>query len=198
MNVKVACVGPCHSGKTTLMRRIKTAWPHHVHLVHENIRDRISNIDDVRSNSVTYFKLQQEVIARKIAEEDETNKLDKKLIFIDRSLADSLFYLTFYTDIRKFTPEQKREFSTLVNLVHAACSVKRYDIIYMFSPLDISENDAMRPADLAVTQAIEHRMIETLNVGLFTGHSRIVKINAKDGSEQVMSTCKDIVQELES
>ncbi len=169
MNVTFAFSGPCNAGKTTLMHKIKDRFGSKVHIVGECIRDKITSIDVVRNSAQNYFKLQQKVVMEKIKMEDEANSGSGKLILVDRSLADSLFYTTFYIDIKALTDAQKIDYVNFVKTItETAKAKKRYDIVFMMQPLPITVKDPMRPNDLMVTQTIEHQLIETLNIGLIT------------------------------
>jgi predicted ATPase len=198
MNVSFAFSGPCNAGKTTLMHKIRERFGSDIHIVGECIRERIASIDAVRNNTTDYFRLQQEVIEQKIRQEDEALQNKKgKLILIDRSLADSLFYLTFYVDIKDLSPSLKEEYARFVRyLTDVARTRKRYDIIFMMQPLPVKVKDVMRPTDLAVTQTIEHQIIETLNIGLFTGLSKLTKVDVRAEEKQIIEACEEALSEL--
>lgn len=198
MNVSFAFSGPCNAGKTTLMQKIKDHFGPDIHIVGECIRERIGSIDAVRNNTVEYFRLQQEVIAKKIRQEDEAIQTKKgKLILVDRSLADSLFYLTFYVDIKDLNPALKDEYAKFVKyLTDVARARKRYDIIFMMQPLPVKTRDVVRPTDLALTQTIEHQIIETLNIGLFTGLSKLTKVDVRAEEKQIIDACEEALSEI--
>lgn len=197
MNVSFAFSGPCNAGKTTLMHKIKERFGSDIHIVGECIRERIGSIDAVRNNTAEYFRLQQEVIAQKIRQEDEAKTKNGKLVLIDRSLADSLFYLTFYVDIKDLNPTLKDEYARFVKyLTDVARARKRYDVIFMMQPLPVKVKDAMRPTDLAVTQTIEHQIIETLNIGLFTGLSKLTKVDVRAEETQIIEACEEALSEI--
>jgi predicted ATPase len=198
MNVTFAFSGPCNAGKTTLMHKIKDRFGSKVHIVGECIRDKITSIDVVRNSAQNYFKLQQRVVMEKIRMEDEANSGNGKLILVDRSLADSLFYTTFYIDIKALTDAQKIEYVNFVkNITETAKAKKRYDIVFMMQPLPITVKDPMRPNDLVVTQTIEHQLIETLNIGLFTGLSKLTKVDVRKEEDQILSACEEALSEIE-
>jgi predicted ATPase len=167
--------------------------------VGECIRDKIASIDVIRNSAQNYFKLQQKVIIEKIhLEDDAQKKHDGKLILVDRSLADSLFYTTFYIDIKSLTENQKVEYVDFVkHITDVAKARKRYDIVFMMQPLPITIKDPMRPNDLAVTQTIEHQLIETLNIGLFTGLSKLTKVDVRKEEDQILNACEEALSEIE-
>ena len=179
------------------MHKIKERFGSDIHIVGECIRERIGSIDAVRNNTAEYFRLQQEVIAQKIRQEDEAKTKNGKLVLIDRSLADSLFYLTFYVDIKDLNPTLKDEYARFVKyLTDVARARKRYDVIFMMQPLPVKVKDAMRPTDLAVTQTIEHQIIETLNIGLFTGLSKLTKVDVRAEETQIIEACEEALSEI--
>lgn len=200
MNVSFAFSGSCHSGKTTLMAKIKDRFGSRVHVVGECIREHIEeSIDAERSYAQGYLKLQQHVINEKIRLEDEAlSHADGQLILIDRSLADSLFYLTTYTDTRQLNQHHLTEYANLVkHVVNTARSGKRYDMLFMLQPISVKVLDPMRPRNILQTQSIEHAMIETLNIGLFTGLSTLTKVDVVAEEDLVLQACADAIFELQ-
>jgi predicted ATPase len=198
MNVTFAFSGPCNAGKTTLMHKIKAKFGGRVHIVGECIRDKITSIDVVRNSTQNYFKLQQKVIMEKIKQEDDALATKKgQLILVDRSLADSLFYTTFYIDIKDLADNQKVEYAKFVKTItETAKARKRYDMVFMMQPLPITVKDPMRPTDLIVTQTIEHQLIEILNIGLFTGLSKLTKVDVRKEEDQILNACEEALSEI--
>ena len=198
MNVTFAFSGPCNAGKTTLMQKIKANFGDRVHIVGECIRDKITSIDVVRNSTQNYFKLQQKVIMEKIKQEDDAQATKKgQLILVDRSLADSLFYTTFYIDIKDLADNQKVEYAKFVKTItETAKARKRYDMVFMMQPLPITVKDPMRPTDLVVTQTIEHQIIEILNIGLFTGLSKLTKVDVRKEENQILNACEEALSEI--
>jgi predicted ATPase len=198
MNVTFAFSGPCNAGKTTLMDKIKAKFGGRVHIVGECIRDKITSIDVVRNSTQNYFKLQQRVVMEKIKQEDDALATKKgQLILVDRSLADSLFYTTFYIDIKDLADNQKVEYAKFVKTItETAKARKRYDMVFMMQPLPITVKDPMRPTDLIVTQTIEHQLIEILNIGLFTGLSKLTKVDVRKEEDQILNACEEALSEI--
>jgi predicted ATPase len=198
MNVTFAFSGPCNAGKTTLMHKIKAKFGGRVHIVGECIRDKITSIDVVRNSTQNYFKLQQRVVMEKIKQEDDALATKKgQLILVDRSLADSLFYTTFYIDIKDLADNQKVEYAKFVKTItETAKAKKRYDMVFMMQPLPITVKDPMRPTDLIVTQTIEHQLIEILNIGLFTGFSKLTKVDVRKEEDQILNACEEALSEI--
>jgi predicted ATPase len=198
MNVTFAFSGPCNAGKTTLMHKIKAKFGGRVHIVGECIRDKITSIDVVRNSTQNYFKLQQRVVMEKIKQEDDALATKKgQLILVDRSLADSLFYTTFYIDIKDLADNQKVEYAKFVKTItETAKARKRYDMVFMMQPLPITVKDPMRPTDLIVTQTIEHQLIEILNIGLFTGLSELTKVDVRKEEDQILNACEEALSEI--
>ncbi len=198
MNVTFAFSGPCNAGKTTLMHKIKAKFGGRVHIVGECIRDKITSIDVVRNSTQNYFKLQQRVVMEKIKQEDDALATKKgQLILVDRSLADSLFYTTFYIDIKDLADNQKVEYAKFVKTItETAKARKRYDMVFMMQPLPITVKDPMRPTDLIVTQTIEHQLIEILNIGLFTGLSKLTKVDVRKEEDQILNACEEALSEI--
>jgi nicotinamide riboside kinase len=199
MNVSFAFSGSCHSGKTTLMSKIKDRFGTRVHVVGECIREHIhESIDAERSSALRYLRLQQRAITEKIRLEDAALRdALGKLIIIDRSLADSLYYLITHTDTRQLNSSQLAEYAELVkHVTTVARSSKRYDMLFMLQPIPVKVLDPMRPQNIVQTQCIEHAMIETLNIGLFTGLSTLTKVDVATEEDLVLQACADALFEL--
>jgi predicted ATPase len=180
------------------MHKIKAKFGGRVHIVGECIRDKITSIDVVRNSTQNYFKLQQRVVMEKIKQEDDALATKKgQLILVDRSLADSLFYTTFYIDIKDLADNQKVEYAKFVKTItETAKARKRYDMVFMMQPLPITVKDPMRPTDLIVTQTIEHQLIEILNIGLFTGLSKLTKVDVRKEEDQILNACEEALSEI--
>lgn len=149
-NLVIALSGASHSGKTTFMENAQTLLgKDNVVCISENIREmdvvKKEGIEKVRENPALYFLLQKEIITKKINQEIEASLKSKdKIILIDRSLADSIYYLTKYTEISKFPPELKKEyFSFLAHVQDRAQSTFAtiYNAIFIFPPLKKETQD---------------------------------------------------------
>lgn len=178
-NIVIALSGASHSGKTTFMTEAqKLLGEDNVVCITENIRDselvKKIGIEKIRENAPLYFTLQKEIIGKKIQQELEAPVKNKnKIILIDRSLADSIYYLTKYTEISKFPSELKKEYFTYLNKVQDAAqhifSVV-YDAVLIFPPIkkEEQESDGFRQ-DLSYfneSQEAEFGQIVLMNEGI--------------------------------
>lgn len=178
-NLVIALSGASHSGKTTFMTDAQTLLgKDNVICISENIREvdivKSIGIEKIRENPALYFTLQKKIITKKINQEIEASLTCKdKIILIDRSLADSIYYLTKYTEISKFPPELKKEYFTFLSQLQdraQATFVTIYNAILIFPPIkkDEEQNDSFRQ-DLEYfneSQEAEFRQIVLLNEGI--------------------------------
>lgn len=197
MAVIIAFSGSSNSGKTTLINRIAARIPG-CHILGENIRDYLvdTSIDAVRANAWSYFELQRNVIRDKINRENAVKHHDS-VILVDRSLADSLWYLTHYTNTTGFSDDQLKEYTNFVQeVIAAAREFCRYDHIFFARPIQLIEKSQFRPTRLNITQQMESKMIETLTFGLFGATTRITCVDVMSETDLVISACLQASKEI--
>lgn len=173
----IAVSGASFSGKTTFMEKVKEVFPQTI-TVTECIRERNINISELRSDSKKYFIFQKEVIREKIKTEKDiikflvdSSNVRRKYCLIDRSLIDSMFYLTFYCDKNSMTQEDMKEYSEFWNEVFISAKYaidNIYDKIFLFKPIKFenNENDLFRDNRLKQSQEVEWNMIRMMTYGL--------------------------------
>lgn len=159
--MRIAFSGACHSGKTTLIKKIK-ALDNDFVVLDEIIRDYNIDIDDVRSRPGEYLELQIKIITKKIQQERECVLFNK--VLIDRSIFDSTYYLNKYLDVNKLNNRQKILLNFLNNKIFAHYEKVNniYDYIALLEPIKVSEEDKFRPKDLELIQREEYELIKEL------------------------------------
>lgn len=164
--------GACHSGKTTAIDTLKKWLENQGHacdVLKELLRkqDGINDIDKIRANSSRYLALQSKIIREKIRQETEMDS--PWPVLVDRSVADSLYYLTTYTNKHKLSAAELEEYADLIRLIHDHAASKPYAAVFVFRPITVTQVDPLRPVNLTRLQRAEFSCIRTLNRGLFDG-----------------------------
>lgn len=187
--------GGCYSGKTTSMEVIKDileAQGKKVVFLDELIRrHKIGSIDEIRRDPNKYMELQNDIIRGKIdSEKYSYNNFDKNtVILVDRSVTDSLFYLTFYVDKNSLDIEHQKQFITLFNDLNDYLDTVSdiYTYIFEFTPLkEVIEHDSFRPQNLKDLQNIEYKMIKKYNFLYFHNHNGYMSIDLNNVSKDNM------------
>lgn len=130
-------------------------------------------IDLIRKDPKAYLDLQCMIIREKINQEENIAKLaveykdyDDVYVLIDRSINDSIFYLTFYVDKSGLSIDDMEKFGKLLNeaLAHSKKAHSSiYDCVLQYSPFNGSNTDCMRPSHIDTSKHIEYAMIDLLN-----------------------------------
>lgn len=170
----IAFSGGCFSGKTSTMEALKYILEkegYKVVIISEAMRETEAaksgmSIDAIRQDANLYFKLQKEIIQKKINQEFEAfNGKPDTIYLFDRAITDSLFYYEFYVDKGKL--DNKEEYfkfhKYLLNKVSS--TLNQVDLLIEFMPLnnrDINV-DKMRPAYLSSASYSEFAGIHLLN-----------------------------------
>lgn len=197
----VALSGSSNSGKTTLIHRIEAAIPGCLVLA-ENIREHLAgtSIDEVRSNPLQYFELQKKVITQKINREIEARQ-HRGLVLVDRSLADSLWYLVHYTNTAGFRSDQLRDYADFVQYVIDSAKMEgpreyphRYDHIFFAKTIFPIEENQFRPQALVSTVHMEAAAIRVLTSGLFQ-HTTITDVDVRVDTDRVLDSCREAAAE---
>lgn len=170
----IAFSGGCFSGKTSTMEALKSILEkegYKVVIVSEAMRETEvaksgMSIDAIRQDANLYFKVQKEIIQKKVKEEIEAFSGESNTIYLfDRALTDSLFYYEFYVDKNKL--DNKYEYfkfhKWLLGEVHT--SLANLDLLIEFKPLENCSvnDDKMRPAYLKEASYSEYTCIHRLN-----------------------------------
>lgn len=170
----IAFSGGCFSGKTSTMEALKSVLEkegYKVVIVSEAMRETEvaksgMSIDAIRQDANLYFKLQKEIIQKKINQEAEAFDGEPNTIYLfDRALTDSLFYYEFYVDKSKL--DNKREYFRFHEyLINKVCSnINQIDLLIEFKPLESCNinDDKMRPTYLKDVSYSEYTCIHRLN-----------------------------------
>lgn len=160
MSALIAFSGACHSGKTSTIDAVKTNFPQ-CRVLTELIRNYNVNLAKLREDPNAYFDCEWSIINGKIDQENEVlTDCSDGLVLADRSLADSLYYLTRYTQVDKLTPSNVIRFYQLLERIIAE-SQARYSCIVFLKPIPAPENlqDPFRVTDLHKIQDSEAQSI---------------------------------------
>ena len=160
--LKCAFAGACNSGKTTLISKLRTRL--NAVVVDDPIRAYLTNwsIDEARSNPDNYFDLQQKAIKEKLERELSVTFLNQGYhILIDRTLADSLYYLLFYVRPDKLS-QTINYFKLVTDLTDYVMNRARYDLVVLCRPRPVLAPNPARPYDLHVRQEAEFEAISYL------------------------------------
>ena len=144
-NLVIALSGASHSGKTTFLTDAQEVLGNdNVICVTENIREiekvKEIGIENIRKDPLVYFDIQKEIITKKIRQEMEMMvKNENKIILVDRSLADSIWYLTKYVETSGFSDGKKAEYFDFLEKVHVQAEhsfALIYDAVFIFPPIE--------------------------------------------------------------
>lgn len=168
MSAVIAFSGASNSGKTTLMNAMKKyCIEQHGEgscmVLGEVIRKEPVDINKIRQNPSEYLKKQIQWTGEKMRMERELLWIDKpRLVLIDRSLADSLFYISFYIDKSQLSKEELKQFALLYKEVNYALiehTHRIYTYIFLPEPLTNIVQDGYRYENLNILQDIEYNEI---------------------------------------
>lgn len=168
MSTIIAFSGASNSGKTTLMNVMeKYCIEKHgegsCKVLGEVIRKEPIDIDKIRENGSEYLQKQLQWTGEKMRMERELFWEDNpRLVLIDRSLADSLFYINFYTNKSQLSFEETKRFVSFYKEVSFTLKnhmKSLYDYVFMPEPIKRIKQDNYRSNMLGVLQDIEFNEI---------------------------------------
>lgn len=170
----IAFSGGCFSGKTSTMEALKSILEkegYNVVIISEAMRETEvaksgMSIDAIRQDANLYFKLQKEIIRKKINQEFEAFNGEPNTIYLfDRAITDSLFYYEFYVDKSKL--DNKKDYFRFHKYLISKVSLmlNKIDLLIEFKPLKNCNvnDDKMRPAYLEEASYLEYTCIHRLN-----------------------------------
>lgn len=185
--MRIAFSGASHSGKTTIIEKLRSLNKSVV-VLDEVIRDKNINIDEIRSSPNDYFDLQREIITKKYHQEIDSIKYDN--VLIDRSLCDSLYYYLRYIDVNKLSNKNVSNYFEFLNEIYhfiRRSSIKVYDKVIVLEPIKvITQDDKYRPENLSEIQHSEFESIYYL-VKENIPFNKIHLTNAKDITNVIKS-----------
>lgn len=211
----IAFSGGCFSGKTSTMEALKYILEkegYKVVIISEVMRETEAaksgmSIDAIRQDANLYFKLQKEIIQKKIDLEFEAFNGEPNTIYLfDRAITDSLFYYEFYVDKSKL--DNKKEYFKFHKylLDKVSSTLNQVDLLIEFKPLDCRDvnEDKMRPAYLEDVSYSEYICISRLNYSYRRKDDRHgfmgINLNSKyynNCVEQIIDKIKEICQAQE-
>ena len=142
----IAFSGGCFSGKTSTMEALKSVLEkdgYKVVIVSEAMRETEvaksgMSIDAIRQDANLYFKLQKEIIKKKVKQERDVpfNSEPDTIYLFDRAITDSLFYYEFYVDKSKL--DNKEDYFRFHRLLLKRVSflLNQIDLLIEFKPLE--------------------------------------------------------------
>ena len=209
----IAFSGGCFSGKTSTMEALKSVLEkegYKVVIIGEAMRETEAakfgmSIDTIRQNANLYFKLQKEIIQKRLNQGYEAfNDGEPNTIYLfDRAITDSLFYYEFYVDKSKL--DNKYEYFKFHEyLLDKVCSdLNQIDLLIEFKPLNNCDinTDKMRPAYLKQVSYSEYICISRLNYNYRRKDDRhgfmCINLNCEyynNCVEQIINKIKEICQ----
>lgn len=209
-NLVIALSGASHSGKTSFMEKTKEVLGEgSVVLISENIREeeivKELGIEKIRKDPQKYFELQKTIIEKKwIQEQESAIKHKNKIILVDRSLADSIYYYTKYVEIENMSNELKNDyFKFLLKIQDVAQHTFSviYNSVFVFPPikkLDAEGDDVFRQdkSYFDASQEAEFAQIALLNEGLSSIVGCPHKIRAVTSMFQTKDNDWDITEDI--
>lgn len=170
----IAFSGGCFSGKTSTMEALKSILEkdgYRVVIISEAMREtKVAksgmSIDAIRQDANLYFKLQKEIIRKKINQEfNAFNGKPNTIYLFDRAITDSLFYYEFYVDKSKL--DNKEDYFNFHKFLLSKISstLNQIDLLIEFKPLKSCNinDDKMRPTYLKEASYSEYKCIHRLN-----------------------------------
>lgn len=192
MSKVVAFSGGCFSGKTTTINALKDKLEGRgkkVVVLDELIRKYATKpIDEIRKNPSEYLALQCRIIRGKMTQELKAFADTSDTIYLaDRSIFDSLFYLTHCVDKSQLSDKDMLKFYDLYNEVASYIENKvNYSYIIMFHPLQNAKtNDAFRPRLLSEASNYEYENIK-LYVEGYSCRDIIHYVNLNNANQDVV------------
>lgn len=183
MSILIGFTGGCYAGKTTTMEMLAeelTGKGYEVIFQKENVRpylDKVGmSIDEIRKDANKLLDMQMTIAAER-KERDLAAAADKtknRVYLIDRTFADTMFYVEEYIKKQDLSEERLAEFiafhTDLVNTGRYLYSSNGYSIVIEFMPIKTDYNkdgaDPYRPKNISLTNQYESECIGLNNRGL--------------------------------
>lgn len=173
----IAFSGGCLSGKTTAMNVVSEmaiAKGFEVVKLSEIIRSALpptESIDELRKDAKKYLAFEYNVINAKInAEKNAYNKYrynDRVVIVVDRAITDSMFYFMHYLNYNELSVDEIKATNRFLAIMRMHIDIafeSIYTHVFEFVPLNVENNDSLRPANIDSIKYVEHSHIHNLNM----------------------------------
>lgn len=135
-----------------------------------------TRLDDIRQDAEEYLKAQISLATELNAAHFEIDETLKNTVYIlDRSLVDTLMYTTLYVNQDKLTDLERNIYSEfkaslMADIIYFQNTYK--PITFLTQPLDIKDDDGIRPKNLRAAQAREYKKFKELlnecNIAYYT------------------------------
>lgn len=173
----IAFSGGCLSGKTTAMNAVSEmaiARGFEVVKLSEIIRSALpptESIDELRKDAKKYLAFEINVINAKIDAELSTYKKYRDsngvVIVIDRAITDSMFYFMHYLNYNDLSLDEIKIANEFLAKIHNHVN-RAFEYIYThvfeFEPLNVENDDSLRPTNIDRIKYVEHSHINKLNL----------------------------------
>ena len=167
-------------GKSTTMEMLAEKLKkkgYNVIIQKENVRpylDKIGKtIDEIRKDPVEYMRMQEYIINERRERDMAScyNDSENNVYLIDRTFADTLFYIEEYIDKSRFTEDELNEYIKMHDETMKTCEqlyCSGYDLVLEFIPIDFSGynkngDDPYRPKNVGVMNNYESACIGNIN-----------------------------------
>lgn len=170
-SIIIAFSGASYSGKTTTIEKLKSIYQDRLLISDEVIRDKNIDIAELRNDANKYLEFEIDVIQQKIDNDIRLSKqaqIENKILFMDRSIYDSMTYFYLYLTPSKLSNENLIKFSKFDTYLQKIANMYNniLNCIVLFKPLPIElkeiEQDQYRGNDLVYLQSVEYNFIKTL------------------------------------
>ena len=190
MSFIITISGAAHSGKSTCIETLKKHFGDYIVDYSELIRNKKINIDEIRKDPVKYLDFEIEVITEKIEQEEKAIYEGNKIVLFDRSLIDSYFYYTFYTDKAQFDEidlKKYHEFLAFLTRKTYEHSNDLYNTTFLFKPIvELKRQDEFTQQYLKYTQENEYNFIKNMTYGfMIKKYYKIVEIDVVEEYDRI-------------
>lgn len=191
----IAFSGASNSGKTTTINKIISLNSDILH-IDEIVRRREKiNIDEIRSNPSEYLNFVCDITLKKIEEQSNIYQTyageTSKIVLLDRSIIDDLFYGAFYLEKSKLGDADLQRYADVFKKVQEYIKANIYHKILIFQPIQfIDYDEGWRTEKLKHLQAFEYFFIRNMTYALYPP-TKILDVETKD-IPKLIDTIRDM------